>query len=82
MSCNCPVCNGYSCDPEAKCLYEQISLLTRRLAILQKGLEEIANNHVVGPSAIGPLHGVGMAEGIYIQARIATKTLKEAEEIK
>lgn len=61
---------------------EQISLLTRRIAILQKGLEEIANNYVLGPSEIGPLHGAGMADGIYIQAKIATQTLKEAEECK
>jgi hypothetical protein len=59
---------------------KQITLLTRRIAILQKGLEEIANNCVLGPSEIGPLHGAGMADGIYIQAKIATQTLKEAEE--
>lgn len=81
MPKECPNC----LSPDAKELIQlrhKISLLTRRLAILQQGLEEIREKEGKCIYSNEKAFMEGSHEAFCDCSTIATKTLKEAEEIK
>lgn len=62
MSCNCPVCNGYSCGGSDECLYEKIARLTHQLERIRDGkicrrcIQENANGFVILDDEDGSPH--------------------------